>query len=216
MTAACVFASAYLLFPLNGIQVKGAVMFQRSELSDFDSRGSSLLTLNSSALEKTVLEDPWVSDVSVEKNWSDNVAVVKVEERKPILMAKIDGEEVVFAPDGEELPGEGTVDLDPVEVEWYEVDGILRAVRTMRESGARVGSVEGYGVEGIEATVEGYKVIFSEDVGPEQARALRGVIAANPQASGFDLRSPGRVVVSGDPGDSAATSGGDPDAELEG
>jgi hypothetical protein len=45
--------------------------------------------------------------------------------------------------------------------------------------------------------VEGRRVVFSEDVGEGQARALKEIMNEHPEAGIFDLRTAQRVVVGG-------------------
>lgn len=201
-TAACVFVAAYLVFPLDGIEVSGSRMYPESEVSGLVSDYSSLLTLNARMVEKEVESNPWVEAARVRKDWESGIVLVEVEERRPILYAEIEGRRVIFSGDGEELPGLGGADLSVVELDGDLVPELLDAARTFEKNGARFGSVDGFGPGGVEATVEGRPVVFSGEVEPGQARALPDVMAENPGTHVFDLRSPDRVVV-------GAAGGGD-------
>lgn len=75
--------------------------------------------------------------------------------------------------------------------------------RVLSASGLRLDSVDGAGPQGIEATVEGRKVVFAGGLGEGQAEALTGIMRRHPEAEVFDLRSPERVVV-------GPASGGEP------
>lgn len=206
-TAACVFVSAYLLFPLDGIEVSGAEMYPRSEVSGLVSDYSSLLTLNSRMVEREVESNPWVKVARVRKEWESGIVSVEVEERRPILYAEIEGRRAIFSGDGSELPGLGGVDLNMVELDEGRVPEILSAARTFEENGVRFGSVDGVGPGGVEATVGGRPVIFSSEVEAGQVRALADIMERHPEAPVFDLRSPERVVVG---------AGGGGDVESEG
>jgi hypothetical protein len=67
----------------------------------------------------------------------------------------------------------------------------------LESSGVRLDSVDAAGPGGIEATVEGRRVVFSGHIGEGQAGALEGIMSEHPRARTFDLRSPQRVVVRG-------------------
>lgn len=79
--------------------------------------------------------------------------------------------------------------------------------RVLSSSGVRLDSVDGAGPQGIEATVEGRRVVFSGGIGEGQARALTGIMRRHPEAEIFDLRSPERVVVGGSSGGGAGPRG---------
>ncbi|MBA2692502.1 MAG: FtsQ-type POTRA domain-containing protein [Rubrobacter sp.] len=194
-TVACVFVAAYVLFPLDGIEVSGAEMYPESEAESLVSGYSSLLTLNSRRVEEEVEANPWVEVARVRKEWDSSIVLVEVEERCPVFYAEIEGRRVVFSGDGAELPGLGGADLSVVEVDGDRVPEILNTVRTFEENGVRFASVDGIGPGGVEATVEGRSVIFSGGVEASQIRALPDVMEENPEAPVFDLRSPDRVVV---------------------
>lgn len=195
MTAVCVFVAAYVLFPLEGVEVSGAEMYPESEASELVSEYSSLLTLNARMVEEEVEAHPWVEAARVRKMWDSSIVLVEVEEHRPVLHAEVEGRRVVFSGGGTELPGLGRVDLRMVELDEARVPGILDAVRTFDENGVRFGSVDSVGPGGVEATVEGRPVVFSGGVGAGQVRALPDIMEANPEAPVFDLRSPERVVV---------------------
>jgi cell division protein FtsQ len=107
----------------------------------------------------------------------------------------LNGREVYYSADGAELPGLGGARLGRVELDAGRVEEILGIVGTLRESGAKLESVDGVGARGVTVTVDGRRVLLSGDVGRDQARALEGIMEEHPEAPYFDLRSPGRVVV---------------------
>ena len=156
---------------------------------------ASLLTLNKDALERRVESHPWVQGAQVNENWKSGIVTIQVQERRPVLDAEVDGREIVLSSDGEELPGLGGASLRKLELDRDQVGEILEFARTLRESGIRLDSVDGAGAGGVEATVEGRRVIFSGDVGERRASALKHIMAEHPDARVFDLRSPERVVV---------------------
>ncbi|MBA2377201.1 MAG: cell division protein FtsQ/DivIB [Rubrobacteraceae bacterium] len=206
MTVACVFVAAYLLFPLEGIEVSGERMYPESEAESLASDYSSLLTLNTRMVEEEVEAHPWVEAARVRKMWDLSIVSVEVEERRPVLHAEIEGRRAVFSGDGTELPGLGGADLRMVELDIGKAPEILDAVRTFEENGVRFGSVDGVGPGGVEATVEGRPVVFYGGVEVGQVRALPDVMEENPEAPVFDLRSPDRVVA-------GAVGGGDVEPE---
>lgn len=106
---------------------------------------------------------------------------------------------IILAADGTELPGLGGASLGRVEVDEDHVEEILRAGRNLRSHGIALQSVDDVGAGGIEATVEGRKIIFADRLTDEQVEALTGIMRRNPKASLFDLRSSGRVVVGENP-----------------
>jgi cell division protein FtsQ len=207
MTVACVFVAAYVLFPLEGIEVSGAEMYPESEAENLASDYSSLLTLNTRMVEEEVESNPWVEAARVRKEWQSGIVSVEVEERRPVFHAEIEGRRAIFSGDGVELPGLGGADLNMVEVDGDRVPEILNTVRTFEENGVRFASVDGVGPGGVEATVEGRPVIFSGEVEAGQARALPEVMEENPEAPVFDLRSPDRVVVGAGVGEDVESEG---------
>jgi hypothetical protein len=181
-------------------------MFPESEAWNTVPDRASLLTLNTSNLEEKVESNPWVEGATVNKNWESGIVTVKVEERRPVIDAEVEGRRVILASDGTRLPGLGGARLEKVELEedvWGEVVGFTKL---LEGEGVRLDSIDGAGPGGVEATVEGRRVVFSGEVSVGQARALEGVMAEHPDAPVFDLRSPERVVV-GEPSGGGADGG---------
>jgi cell division protein FtsQ len=199
ITALAVFVFSYLLFPVAGIEVTGARMLPESQVWEAVSEHASLLTLNPETLEHRVESNPWVEAAEVTKNWRSGIVLVQVEERRAVLNGVRDGRRVILAADGAELPGLGGADLDRVEVDEDQVEDILEAGRTLRRNGMALESVDAVGAGGVEATVEGRRVLFADGLEDGQAHALPGVMEKHPEAPHFDLRSPGRVVVGAAP-----------------
>lgn len=170
-------------------------MFPESEAWDTVSDRASLLTLNPKTVERDIISNPWVENTRVTKDWRSGIVLVQVKERRAVLDGDLGGRRVILAADGTELPGLGGADLDRVELDADHVEEILAVGRTLEDHGLTLRSVDEVGAGGVEATVEGRKVVFSERVGDGQARALSGIMERNPGAPLFDLRSPGRVVV---------------------
>jgi hypothetical protein len=168
---------------------------------------ASLLTLDENSLEQNVESNPWVKGARVSENWESGIVTVEVEEYRPVLDAEVDGRRVILSSGGEELPGLGGAALGRVELDRDQVGEILEFARAMSASGVRLDSVDEAGPQGIEATVEGRRVVFSGGVGEDQARALTDIMRRHPEAETFDLRSPERVVVGGTSGGGA---GGEP------
>lgn len=195
LTAVVVYAGAYLLFPVTGLEVNGARMFPESEAWRALPDRASLLTLNADALERKIETNPWVQGAEVLKNWESGIVTVEVKERRAVLSGLLNGREVFYSADGAELPGLGGARLGRVELDAGRLDEILRIVGALRESGAGLESVEGAGAYGVTVIVDGRRVLSSGDVGRDQARALEGIMEEHPEAPYFDLRSPGRVVV---------------------
>ncbi len=199
-TTAAVVVVAYLSFPVTGIKVEGATMYPESDAWDAVSEHASLLTLNEERLERRVEANPWVEGAEVLEDNESGIVTVKVEERRPVLDAEVEGERRTLALDGEELPGLGGVGLARLELDEDQVGDVLRVGRVLREGDLQMESVDAAGPGGIAATVEGRKVVFAEDVSEDQARALGDVMGRWREAAVFDLRSPGRVVVTADAG----------------
>ena len=195
LTAVVVYAGAYLLFPVTGLEVTGARMFPESEAWQALPDRASLLTLNTGALERKIESNPWVQGVEVLKNWESGIVTVKVEERRTVLSGLLNGREVFYSADGAELPGLGGARLGRVELDAGRLEEILGIVGTLRESGAGLESVDGAGARGVTVIVDDRRVLLSGDVGLGQARALEGIMEEHPEAPYFELRSPGRVVV---------------------
>jgi POTRA domain, FtsQ-type len=197
LTTTRVFVVSYLYLPVTGVQVIGARMFPESEAWNAVPNRASLLTLNAASLESEVESNPWVKGAVVTKNWESGIVTVQVEERRAVLDAEVGRRRVILAADGEELPGLGGASLERVELDEDQLGEVLEFTRILERNGVRLDSVDEAGPGGIEATVEGRRVVFSEGISGEQARALVGIMGDHPEARIFDLRSPQRVVVGG-------------------
>jgi hypothetical protein len=197
-TTAAVVVVAYLSFPVTGIRVEGATMYPESDAWDAVSQHASLLTLNEEKLERRVEANPWVEGAEVLEDNESGIVTVKVEERRTVLDAEVEGERRTLALDGGELPGLGGAGLARVELDEDQVGDLLRVGRVLREGGLQMESVDAAGPGGIAATVEGRRVVFAEDVSEDQVQALGDVMGRWREAAVFDLRSPGRVVVTAD------------------
>ena len=158
---------------------------------------ASLLTLNTDSLEDEIKTNLWVKGVKVTKKWSSGIVVVEVEERVAIIDAKLEGRREIMAGDGTELPGLGRSDLESVSLDGERLNDILKTVEILKDNGVDLDSVDAVDAAGVQATVEGSQIIFGEVVRDGQAKVLRDIMERNPDAGRFDLRSPGRVVVSG-------------------
>jgi hypothetical protein len=209
LTTITVCVVSYLTLPVAGIQVIGARMFPESEAWNAVPDRASLLTFNTRALEREVEANPWVKGAEVTKDWESGIVTVQVEERRAVLDAEVEGRRVILAADGEQLPGPGGATLERVELDEDQLGEIVEFARVLESNGVTLDSVNEVGAGGIEATVEGRRVVFSGGVGDGQARALEGVMSEHPEAWIFDLRSPERVVVGG-------PSNGGADGEPEG
>jgi hypothetical protein len=197
ITTVVVFVASYLTVPVTGVQVVGARMYPESEAWNAVPDRASLLTLNADSLEGKVESNPWVEGAIVTKNWDSGIVAVEVEERRAVLDAEVDGRRVILASDGSRLPEPGGADLERVELGEDLLGEIVEFARVLESNGVRLDSVDEAGPGGIEATVEGRRVVFSGEVGAGQARSLEGVMSEHPDAAVFDLRSPQRVVVGG-------------------
>ena len=200
LTTVTVVVLSYLILPVAGVKVAGARMFPESMASDAVPARASLLTLNAAALEREIESNPWVKRAVVTRNWESGIVTVHVEERRVVLDAEVDGRRVILAEDGTELPGLGGASLRRVELDEDQLGDILAFVRVLESNGVRLDSVNEIGPGGIEASVEGRRVVFSGSVAGGQVRALEGVMGEHPEAPSFDLRSPQRVVVGGPEG----------------
>ncbi len=158
---------------------------------------SSLLTLNTDSLKDKMKTDPWVKGVEVTKKWSSGIVLVEVEERVAVIDADLEGRRVIMAGDGTELPGLGKSDLESVSLDGERLKGILETVEILKDNGVDLDSVDAVDAAGVQATVEGRRIVFGDVVRDGQAKILQDVMERNPDAGRFDLRSPGRVVVSG-------------------
>lgn len=188
---------SYLTLPVTGVQVAGARMFPESKAWNAVPARASLLTLNTASLERKIESNPWVKRAVVTKDWESGIVTVHVEERRVVLDAEVDGRRVILAENGAELPGPGGASLRRVELDEDQLGEILEFARVLESNGVRLDSVDEAGPGGIEASVEGRRVVFSGSVASGQARALKGIMEEHPEARIFDLRSPERVVVGG-------------------
>jgi hypothetical protein len=206
LTTATVFVISYLTAPVAGVQVIGARMFPELEAWNAIPNRASLLTINAATLQEKIESNPWVEGAVVTKNWDSGIVTVQVEERRAVLDAEVDGRRTILAADGTRLPGLGGADLERVELDEDLLGEVVEFARVLDSNGVRLDSIDEAGPGGIEATVEGRRVVFSGDISDGQARVLEGVMAEHPGAEIFDLRSPQRVVVGGSP--SAGADGG--------
>ena len=198
VTTAAVVVVAYLSFPVTGIRVEGATMYPESDAWDAVSEHASLLTLNDEKLERHVESNPWIEGAEVLEDSESGIVTVKVEERRPVLDAEVEGERRTLALDGGELPGLGGTGLNMVELDEDQVGDVLRVGRVLREGGLRMESVDAAGPGGIAATVEGRTIVFAGEVSGLQVQALDEVMGRWREGVVFDLRSPGRVVATMD------------------
>ena len=198
VTTGAVVVVAYLSSPVTGIRVEGATVYPESDAWDAVSQHASLLTLNEEKLEHHVESNPWVEGAEVLEDTESGIVTVKVEERRPVLDAEVEGERRTLALDGVSLPGLGGASLQRVELDEDQVGDVLRVGRILEEGGLLMESVDDAGPGGIAATVEGRRVVFAEEVSEAQARALGDVMGRSRGSAVFDLRSPGRVVVTAD------------------
>jgi hypothetical protein len=196
LTGLVVYLAAYLTYPVTGMRFDGTRMYPESEAWSSVPENASLLTLNTAALKRRVEANPWVEGAEVTKNWDSGIVVVEVEERRAVLNAEVQGQARAYALDGTELPGLGGARLPEVGTDRIGLGEILAAGRVLERGGVDLDSVDKIGPGGVEATVEGRRVIFADSVDAEQAEALVGIMAENPEATAFDLRSSGRVLVS--------------------
>ena len=156
---------------------------------------ASILTLDEENMEREIEANPWVKGAEVLKNKESGIVVVEVKERRAILSGKLGRRSGAWAMDGTQLPGLGGARLQRVGLDERRLEEILGIGEALEEGGVRLDSVDGVGAGGVEATVEGRRVLFAGEVGAEQARALVGIMEEHPEAPYFDLRSPHRVVV---------------------
>lgn len=189
---------SYLLFPITGVEVKGARMLPESEVREDIPTYASLFSLNTGTLERQIESNPWVKVAKVLKDWNSGIVTVEVEEREAVLYGDLGSRRVVLAEDGTELPGPGEANLDRVELDEAQLEDILGTFEVLEENGVVLDSVDGVGAGGVEATVEGRRVLLASNVESPQARVLARFIEEHPKAPYFDLRSPKRIVVGAD------------------
>jgi hypothetical protein len=200
LTAVTALIVSYLLFPVTGIEVHGARMFPQSEAQKAVPNHASLLFLNTDTLERQIESNSWVKGAEVIKDWESGIVTVEVEEREAMLDGDLDGRRIVLAADGTELPGLGGADLNRVELDEVQLEEILSVGKVLEENEVVLDSVDAVSAGGVEATVEGRRVLFGGEVGDGQARALKDLMKDHPNAPYFDLRSPERVVIGAEPG----------------
>lgn len=209
LTAFAALTVSYLLFPVTGVEVKGARMFPESEAWKAFPKYASLLLLNLDALERRIESNPWVKGAEVLKDWESGIVTVEVEERRPVIDGDLGGRRIVLSADGTELPSLGGVGLKRIAIDEVQLEEILRVGEVLDENEVALDSVDGVDAKGVEATVEGRRVLFAGDVGGGQVRALEGLIEEHPETPYFDLRSPERVVIGAEPDEeSGAETGG--------
>jgi cell division protein FtsQ len=133
------------------------------------------------------------------KDWESGIVTVEVEERRPVLDGDLGGRRILLSADGTELPGLGGAGLERIAIDEVQLEEVLRVGEVLEETGVTLDSVDGVDAKGVEATVEGRRVLFAGDVGGGQGRALEGLIEEHPNTPYFDLRSPERVVIGAEP-----------------
>ncbi len=195
LTAILVYIGAYLIYPVTGMKVEGARMLPETQVWNSVPDRASLLTLNSALLQRRLESNSWVESARVLKDWRSGIVTVEVEERRPFLSGEVDGRKTVFAADGTELPRLGGVSLPLIELNERRLKSILSSGQILEENGAAIESITGVGPGGVEARVNGRRVIFSRVVREGQVENLAEVMRQNPGAPVFDLRSPERIVV---------------------
>ncbi len=208
LTTLSAFVISYLLCPVSGIEVRGAHMFPESEVWEAVPNKASLLLLTPDTIEKKIESNPWVKSARVIKDWESGIVTVEVEERKAVLDGNLGSHRVVLAADGTELPGLGGASLKQVVLDEVQLEEIMRASGMLEKNGVVFDSVDAAGAGGVEATVEGQRVLFGGEVGDGQARALVDFMSSHPDAAYFDLRSPGRVVIGSKESDKKPGSNG--------
>lgn len=199
ITALAALVVSYLLFPVTGVEVQGARMFPESEAWEAVPGYASLPSLNTDALAREIETNSWIKGADVLKDWDSGIVTVQVEERRAVLDGDLGGHRVVFSADGTKLPGLGGEGLQKVGLDEVQLEEILRVVEFLEENGVALDSVDRVGAGGVEATVEGQRVLFATDVDKGQVRALQVLFGEHPEAPYFDLRSPERVVVGTQP-----------------
>jgi len=208
LTAFVALTVSYLLFPVTGVEVKGARMFPESEAWQAFPDHASLLLLNLDALERRVESNPWVKGAKVLKDWESGIVTVEVEERRPVLDGDLGGRRIVLSADGTELPGLGGAGLKRIEMDEVQLEEILRVSRVLEDNGVTLDSVDGVSAKGINTTVEGHSVLFAGNVSAGQVLALGGLIEEHTDAPYFDLRTPERVVIGAEVGKEAGKEAG--------
>lgn len=195
LTAITVYIVSYLIYPVSGINVEGARMLPKSEVWQAVPDRASLVTLNVTLLEKRIESNLWVESANASRDWSSGIVTVKVEERRAFVRGELDGRKVVYAADGTQIPSLGGIGLKSMPLDRRRLEEILKAGKILEDNGVAVDSIVGAGASGIEATIEGRKVLFTGDVGAGQAQALPKLMSRHPEVRSFDLRSPERIVV---------------------
>ncbi|MDP8974056.1 MAG: FtsQ-type POTRA domain-containing protein [Actinomycetota bacterium] len=209
LTAFAALTVSYLLFPVTGVEVKGARMFPESEAWQAFPEHASLLLLNLDALERRIESNPWVKGAKVLKDWESGIVTVEVEERRPVLDGDLGGRRIVLSADGTKLPSLGGAGLERVEIDEVQLEEILRVARVLEDNGVTLDSVDGVGAKGVDATVEGRSVLFAGNVGVGQVLALEGLIEQHTDTPYFDLRTPERVVIGAESGKESGVETGE-------
>ncbi|HZC18706.1 MAG TPA: FtsQ-type POTRA domain-containing protein, partial [Rubrobacteraceae bacterium] len=133
VTAIITLIVCYLLFPVTGVEVKGARMYPESEAWKAVPEHASLLLLNPGALERQIESNPWVKGAKVLKDWNSGIVTVEVEERKAVLDGEVGGRRVVLSADGTELPSLGGTELKRVGLDEVQLEEILKMGEVLEE-----------------------------------------------------------------------------------
>lgn len=191
----------YVLFPVEEVRVEGNEMLAKSAILEHIPERASLPMVRARGLEKQVNSNPWVKSVSVNKDWDSGMVVVKVKERDAVMNARLaNGERVVLAEDGSQLPGLGGASLAKIKVDRMRLEEIQDAQAVLEENNVEVKSVESVGAEGVELSLRGPDnsealALYSGEIGSGQAQVLKGLLRERSGNRYFDLRTPDRVVL---------------------
>lgn len=194
-TALVALVVPYLLLPVQGVVVEGARMLPQRAVWEAVPDHASLLTLDTSGIEREIESDPWVETAVVTGDRESGIVTVKVEERRAVLRGEIGGRTRYFAADGMELPGAGGARLKRLRLDEGRLREVLVVCEALNDGGVGLESVGSVSAAGIQTTVAGRRVILGGEVGDGQARALEDLARRHPEAPYFDLRSPERVIV---------------------
>ena len=141
------------------------------------------------------------------KDWSSGIVTVKVEERSPFVSGELEGRRFVYSADGTKVPGLGGIGMESVPLDPKRLEEILSAGRTLEENGVAIDSIVGVGPYGVEATVDGRKIIFAEEVRLHRPTHYQNLCSITHKYRVLICGSPERIVVEGRADGKASGSG---------
>lgn len=183
--------------------------------------GRPMLVLDVEGAESDLLDDPWVEEAGVARDWPNGVVVEIVERRPEAIVELSDGwwlvasGGVLLEEVGEADPGLPTIDLADRGSEEagddLELEGAVEFLSALPDE-YRAGSHVSGGPEGLEATVAGFPVRLGRPFDMEEKAVVTAAVIAGGVEEGSTITvvapaSPALLPPDADQGDTDASDG---------